>query len=64
MNLVVQVQEHSDPAAALEPLMQLVRDEMAEVNKIILSQARSDVALIPESAQHLITPAASACAPC
>jgi octaprenyl-diphosphate synthase len=27
---------------------------MAEVNKIILSQARSDVALIPELAQHLI----------
>ncbi len=54
MNLVVQVQERGDPAAALEPLMRLVRDEMAEVNKIILSQARSDVALIPELAQHLI----------
>ena len=54
MNLVVQVQERGDPAAALEPLMQLVRDEMAEVNQIILSQARSDVALIPELAQHLI----------
>src|SRR5271166_548539 len=34
--------------------MRLVRDEMAEVNQIILSQARSDVALIPELAQHLI----------
>ncbi len=54
MNLVVQVQERGDAAAALEPLMQLVRDEMAEVNQIILSQARSDVALIPELAQHLI----------
>ncbi len=54
MNLVVQVQERSDPAAALEPLLRLVRDEMAEVNQIILSQARSDVALIPELAQHLI----------
>ena len=54
MNLVVQVQERGDPAAALEPLMRLVHDEMAEVNKIILSQARSDVALIPELAQHLI----------
>jgi octaprenyl-diphosphate synthase len=52
--LVVQVQERGDPAAALEPLMRLVRDEMAEVNQIILSQARSDVALIPELAQHLI----------
>ncbi len=55
MNLAVQVQERSsDPAAALEPLMALVRDEMAEVNQIILAQARSDVALIPELAQHLI----------
>ncbi|MFZ1108017.1 MAG: polyprenyl synthetase family protein [Rhodomicrobium sp.] len=54
MNLAVQVQERGDPAAALEPLMRLVRDEMAEVNAIILSQARSDVALIPELAQHLI----------
>ena len=54
MNLVVQVHERGDPAAALEPLMRLVRDEMAEGNQIILSQARSDVALIPELAQHLI----------
>jgi octaprenyl-diphosphate synthase len=54
MNLAVQVQQRSDPAAALEPLMALVRDEMAEVNQIILAQARSDVALIPELAQHLI----------
>jgi octaprenyl-diphosphate synthase len=54
MNLAVQVQERGDPAAALEPLMRLVQDEMGEVNRIILSQARSDVALIPELAQHLI----------
>jgi octaprenyl-diphosphate synthase len=54
MSLAVKGQERGDPAAALEPLMRLVRDEMAEVNKIILSQARSDVALIPELAQHLI----------
>ncbi len=54
MNLVLQVQERSDPAAALEPLLRLVQDEMAQVNEIILSQARSDVALIPELAQHLI----------
>ena len=54
MSLAAQVQERGDPAAALEPLMRLVRDEMAEVNQIILSQARSDVALIPELAKHLI----------
>jgi octaprenyl-diphosphate synthase len=54
MNLVLQVEERGDPAAALEPLLRLVQDEMGEVNRIILSQARSDVALIPELAQHLI----------
>jgi octaprenyl-diphosphate synthase len=54
MNLAAQVQERSDPSAALEPLLRLVHDEMAEVNNIILSQARSDVALIPELARHLI----------
>ena len=53
MNVVLQAVER-DPAAALEPLLRLVRDEMGEVNKIILDQARSDVALIPELAQHLI----------
>lgn len=54
MNVVAPIQERGDPAAALEPLMRLVHNEMAEVNQIILSQARSDVALIPELAQHLI----------
>ncbi len=54
MSLAAQVQERGDPAAALEPLMRLVSDEMGEVNQIILSQARSDVALIPELARHLI----------
>jgi octaprenyl-diphosphate synthase len=54
MSLVVPVGEHRDPSAALEPLLRLVRDDMAEVNEIILSHARSDVALIPELARHLI----------
>jgi octaprenyl-diphosphate synthase len=43
-----------DPSAALQPLLDLVSGEMAEVNDIILSKARSDVELIPELARHLI----------
>ncbi|HZV22072.1 MAG TPA: polyprenyl synthetase family protein [Hyphomicrobiales bacterium] len=54
MNLVLAVEGRRDAAAALEPLIELVHDEMAEVNEIILAQARSEVALIPELAQHLI----------
>jgi octaprenyl-diphosphate synthase len=54
MNVILAVKERADPVAALEPLLRLVRDDMAEVNEIILAQARSDVDLIPELARHLI----------
>ncbi|MGO8952396.1 MAG: polyprenyl synthetase family protein [Rhodomicrobium sp.] len=54
MNLVMQAVERRDPSAALEPLLRLVDGDMAEVNAIILAQARSDVELIPELARHLI----------
>jgi octaprenyl-diphosphate synthase len=54
MSLVLPVEERHDPSAALEPLLRLVQADMAEVNAIILAQARSDVELIPELAQHLI----------
>ena len=54
MSLVLPVEERHDPSAALEPLLRLVQADMAQVNGIILSQARSDVELIPELARHLI----------
>jgi octaprenyl-diphosphate synthase len=54
MSLVLPVEGRSDPTAALQPLLHLVGDDMALVNEIILSHARSDVALIPELARHLI----------
>ena len=54
MNLVMQAGERRDPSAALEPILRLVSSDMAEVNAIILAQARSDVELIPELAKHLI----------
>jgi octaprenyl-diphosphate synthase len=54
MSLALPVEERRDPATALQPLLSLVGEDMAEVNEIILSQARSDVDLIPELARHLI----------
>ncbi len=54
MSLVIQRAERPSPPAALEPLLQLVASDMAEVNAIILAQARSEVDLIPELAKHLI----------
>jgi len=41
-------------AASIEPLVQLTRDDMSEVNQLILSRAGSDVQMIPEVARHLI----------
>ena len=54
MSLVMQAGERPSPSAALEPLLRLVSSDMAEVNAIVLSQARSEVELIPELAKHLI----------
>ena len=54
MSFVTQAAEAREPSAALEPLLRIVGPDMAEVNAIILAQARSDVELIPELARHLI----------
>jgi octaprenyl-diphosphate synthase len=42
------------PPAGLQLLLDLVADDMAEVNRIILDKAVSDVELIPTLAHHLI----------
>ena len=54
MGVVVPSQEQREPLDRLKPLMDLVGDDMARVNDIILDKARSDVDLIPELARHLI----------
>jgi octaprenyl-diphosphate synthase len=54
MEAVVSLEERRDPAAALQPLLNLVRADMEQVNRIILDKARSDVEMIPELARHLI----------
>ncbi len=51
---VVPMEQQDKPEDKLKPIMALVADDMAMVNKIILDKARSDVDLIPELARHLI----------
>jgi octaprenyl-diphosphate synthase len=45
---------HAASEPSLEPLMQLVADDMNGVNAVILDRMQSKVALIPELAGHLI----------
>ena len=51
---VVALQEAQGSASSLQPLLELVSDDMADVNRIILDKAVSDVELIPKLAHHLI----------
>jgi octaprenyl-diphosphate synthase len=46
--------EGREPVDKLKPLVSLVENDMAGVNRIILDKARSDVEMIPELAHHLI----------
>ncbi len=54
MGVVVPLDEARDPAQSLKPLMDLVKEDMDAINRIILDKAVSDVDLIPELAHHLI----------
>ncbi len=54
MGVVVKLSGSRDPKASLAPLIALVEEDMAHVNRIILDRARSNVDLIPELARHLI----------
>ena len=54
MGVVVKLSGSRDPKASLAPLIALVEEDMARVNRIILDRARSNVDLIPELARHLI----------
>jgi octaprenyl-diphosphate synthase len=53
MGVVVPI-EPRDPVETLKAIVDLVRDDMAGVNRIILDKAVSDVELIPQLAHHLI----------
>ncbi len=54
MGVVVPFDEARSASESLEPLLQLVAEDMAAINRIILDKAVSDVDLIPELAHHLI----------
>ena len=54
MGIVVPLEEKS-PERLIERLVALVADDMAQVNQTILSRAGSDVEMIPEIANHLIS---------
>jgi octaprenyl-diphosphate synthase len=51
---VVALEETRGPPPGLQPLLDLVADDMAAVNGLILDKAVSDVELIPRLAHHLI----------
>ncbi len=54
MGIVVPLEDARDPSQSLEPLLELVAEDMGAINRIILDKAVSDVDLIPELAHHLI----------
>jgi len=54
LGVVVPFEETRDPGKGLKPLLELVREDMEGINRLILDRAVSDVELIPELAHHLI----------
>ena len=55
MGVVVPLEENQDQQASVKPLVDLTKADMEEVNRLILSRAGSDVEMIPEVANHLIS---------
>ncbi|MEJ1157806.1 polyprenyl synthetase family protein [Prosthecomicrobium sp. N25] len=55
MGVVVPFEEKQPVEPSIDRLVGLVTDDMERVNRLILSKAGSDVALIPEVANHLIS---------
>ncbi len=55
MGVVVALGEDKRSQSGIEPLAALVKDDLAQVNGLIIDKAGSDVAMIPEVASHLIS---------
>ncbi|WP_157018239.1 polyprenyl synthetase family protein [Mesorhizobium xinjiangense] len=55
MGVVVSLEEGKKERASIMPLVDLTRHDMSRVNELILSKAGSNVELIPEIANHLIS---------
>lgn len=55
MGVVIPLEESKNKLASVKPLVDLTRPDMERVNQLILSKAGSDVQMIPEVANHLIS---------
>jgi octaprenyl-diphosphate synthase len=55
LGVVIPLEEGKNKQASVKPLVDLTKADMDRVNQLILSKAGSDVAMIPEVANHLIS---------
>lgn len=55
MGVVIPLEEGKNKPASVKPLVDLTKSDMERVNQLILSKAGSDVQMIPEVANHLIS---------
>ena len=55
MGVVLNIEKGKRDAASIKDLIDLTAADMARVNELILSKAGSDVEMIPEVANHLIS---------
>lgn len=55
MGVVIPLEESNNKLASIQPLVDLTKADMGRVNQLILSKAGSDVQMIPEVANHLIS---------
>ncbi len=55
MGVVIPLEDKKPSAASIKPLIDLTRPDMERVNQLILAKAGSDVEMIPEVANHLIS---------
>ncbi|HML28854.1 MAG TPA: polyprenyl synthetase family protein, partial [Hyphomicrobium sp.] len=54
MGRVIPLEDVRETSKKLQPLLDLVAEDMEAINRIILDKAVSDVDMIPELAHHLI----------
>ncbi|MCC0029840.1 MAG: polyprenyl synthetase family protein [Brucellaceae bacterium] len=55
VGVVVKLEDSKKNAASVRPLIDLTAADMAQVNELILSMAGSDVEMIPQVANHLVS---------
>lgn len=55
LGVVIPLEEGKSKQASVQPLVDLTKADMDRVNQLILSKAGSDVEMIPEVANHLIS---------